>query len=464
MEDDFTSVQWDRASPRPEPPAAAPIAEEPPAPLAPPEVAASAPSDHPPMTVAVTSPISDRDGSQKPHISYLVESKSALGAFSVRRRYGDFRFLHDCLNTDFPHVLVPPLPPKLNFKYFTGDTFSTAFVHKRLHSLNRFLQFVAQHTALSQLAVLHYFLSDTGEWTTFTQNLKVRDDELLLVNKVNEELTETVMNFFTLAKHKRETNKDILEMSDKLKKLYENLVRLDRIFNRLNKKHGEMAHDYEQFSVQLSKLALVDEQDPVSGQFAVFAALLLYFSGAWGLLQRFVDESFLVALKDCAKYILRFTDLIELQHNRKIDLQVLQEYLAKAQGELQQLGGAVAPSPAPIQVSGGLVTNTTQLIKDTLLTSATAHIGLTLAEGKRAKLQRRVLQLEAEIETQTALVAQLTTRILTEEYPNWERFNKTQLKSAMVDLCDEEIGFYKGLVENWSGVEAALEKRLAELL
>lgn len=409
----------------------------------------------------------------------------------VRRRYGDFRFLHECLASDFPQVLVPPLPPKLNFKHLTGDTFSTLFVHKRLHLLDRFLQFISCHRDLSQLAVFHYFVSESGEWATFTKNLKIAkgDDQDLLVGKVvNEDLlTERVMNFFTSSKHKRETNKDILEISDKLKKLYENLLRLDRIFSKLNRKNSDLKADYEQFLVQIDRLAavqsataaandtgLVDASPLISSDaqsavnnFKTFSESLLYFLDRWGDLHRYIDESFLVTLKDCAKYIVRFTDLIELQHNKKIDLQVLEDYLAKARTDLSAMGGtphAAPPTPVLIgQANTGIVNSTTQLIKDTLSTSATPHIGSSHTDSKKVKLQQRILQLEYEIRKQTELVSDLTARIINDEYPNWERFNKQQLKQSMVGLCDQEISFYRGLVDNWSDVELKLMKRIDEL-
>lgn len=474
------------------------------------------------LDVHVTNPISDRDGNSKPYISYLVTSETnhpevlrLLAAngnaaktgekttVKVRRRYGDFRFLHDCLVNDFPQLLVPPLPAKLNFKYLTGDTFSTSFVHKRLNSLDRFVTFICQHKLLSQLSVFHFFVSDSAEWASFTKNLKIlkgEDGDGLLVGKVvNEDLlTETIMNFFTPSKHKRETNKDILEISDKLKKLYENLIKLDRIFSKLNKKNTDLKHDYELFLNQINKLASLHEnnthfdsgaldanvsyassiettQTAIPGNFKIFSESLLFFLENWAGLGRYIDESFLVSLKDCAKYIARLSNLIELHHNKKIDLQVLEDYLTKAKGDLANLGGGgltgsgdassrAPPNPALFgQNTGGLVNNTTQLIKDTLSTSATPHIGSSQTEGKKQRLQQKIVHLEQEIASQTLLVNNLTSRIIHEEYPNWDRFNKVQMKKSMSDLCDHEISFYKGMVDNWTDVEAKLVKRLEEL-
>ncbi|WPK26578.1 hypothetical protein PUMCH_003936 [Australozyma saopauloensis] len=482
------------------------------------------------LQLEVSNPIFDKDPHGKLYISYLIITKTdhpdfkklleqsakteGIVTVEVRRRYRDFRFLSACLTNDFPLLMVPPLPPKLNFKYLTGDTFSAPFVNKRLSSLSRFVSFICEHKILSQLAVFHYFLSNSAEWGTFTKNLKIlknsgsapvgeNDGESSLVGKVvNEELlTETVMNFFTSSKHKRETNKDIIEISDKLKKLYENLIKLDKIFARLNKKNNDLKSDYEQFLIQVNRLAAIQistarandggKSDPnasfttttsfdgmlsYAANCRVFSDSLLFFSNRWGSLHQYIDETFLVLLKDCAKYIIKFTDLIELQHNKKIDLQVLQDYLVKARTELANLGGATnsalgnaahhghAPSPALINHNrGGLVNNTTQLIKDTLSTSATPNIGSTQSDLKKYKLEQRIASLESEIAAQTTVVNAVTSQIINEEYPNWDRYNKKQLKQSMVDLCDREISFYKDLLENWKGVELKLTQRLDEL-
>lgn len=445
------------------------------------------------IEVSATHPSRDLDASSKPFISYLVttttdnpnilkliKEKKVDGddeqyrTFSVRRRYGDFRYLYESLSNDFPTVMIPPLPSKLNIKYLTGDTFSHEFVHKRLHSLDRFLRFIVQHRVLSQLSIFHLFISDSSDWNTFTTSLKLKElnvngEQGGLVNKVvNEELiTEKLMNFLTSSKHKKETNRDILEINDKLKKLYENLLKLDRIFTKLNRKNRDLKSDYEQLLKQILKISNLQndqrEDTAITSNFKIFAEALDFFLESWGLLYTYMDESFLVLLKDCSKYIIGLTNLIELLHNKKIDLQVLQDYLNKSRNEL---GNATGHHHQPgHQTSGnsGIVSSTTQLIKDTISTSATSHIGSSATDSKIHKLQVKVQELENEIGLQAKLINEFTEKIINEEYPNWERFNKLELKNSMLGLCDKQIDFYKGLVDNWSDVELKLSKRLEEL-
>lgn len=458
------------------------------------------------LETTVTSPIRDLDAGSKPFISYLLTTttnnpkllklaqKSLKNnedylSIQTRRRYGDFRYLHDSLSKDYPMVMIPPLPSKSNFKYLTGDTFSTDFVHKRLNSLNRFIKFIINHKILSQASIYHLFVSDSPDWLTFTKSLKLKDtDESSgsgFVNKVvNEEITESFMNFLTPSKHKRETNKDILEINDKLKKLYENLMKLDRLFTRLNRKNHDLSVDYDQFSSQILKLAQVQKdegnendlnlsstndksEDVMFTNFKLFAESLSYFSKNWQSVNKYIDESFLVSLKDCSRYIISLTNLINLEHNKKIDLQVLQDYLQKSKNELSILGGGnsnhrAPPSPVAYN-NGGIVNTTTQLIKDTLSTSATNNIGSSTTDNKIEKLHKKIAELEQEIEVHTKVVNDLTNNIVNEEYPDWDRFNRNELKDSMLGLCDEQIKFYRGLIDNWSEVELKLSKRLEKL-
>lgn len=447
----------------------------------------------------VSEPIRDVDQSGKAFISYLITTDSDNPSLiklttkkqdstiniSVRRRYGDFRNLYHCLNNDFPFLLIPPLPSKLNLKYLTGDTFSQEFVHKRLNSLNRFIKFIDTHKILSQLSVYHLFLSDSNDWLSFSKNLKVSHIEpekeksfaSNMVNRVvNEELvTERLMNFMTPSKHKKENNKEILEISDKLKKMYENLIKLDKIFSKLSKRNDDLGVDYSLFLQQFEKLSVINETSnsdlvPINDNFKFFSDCLKQYLENWSKSYAFINESFLTSLKDCSKYIVNLTNLIEFQHSKKIGLQDLQGYLDKARSDLRALPPTSNNSrshqlpPSPIKNrSGGIVSNTTQLIRDTLSTSASGNIGSSNTETKRAKLEREIAELEHEVETESNIVQELISKITNEEYPNWDKFNKTELKSSMLELCDNQIDFYKNLVDSWNDTENKLMKRINEL-
>lgn len=441
------------------------------------------------ITTIVSDPIRDIDQASKPYTSYLIttttdnpliiklttksEESQGKQRITCRRRYGDFRNLYHCLQNDYPMALIPSLPSKYNLKYLTGDTFSQEFIKKRLNSLNRFIKYLNSHKVLSQLPIYHLFLSDSNDWISFSKNLKININEIesesqgglsnVMNRVVNEELTETVMNFLTPSKHKKETNKDILEISDKLKKLYENLLKLDKIFNKLNRKNHDLSQDYNLFLVQLEKLSVINEEyEFIQKHFGILSNNFKGYLESWLNLFKFIDESFLVVLKDCSKCIVNLTNLIELQHNKKIDLQVLQEYLDKAKAEYNALPTSSTRNlpPSPIKNHSNGVT---QLIKDTLTTSGSTSIGASTTELKKVKLENKIHKLEEEIEMQTKLVNDLIYKIVNEEYPNWDQFNREEIKLGMIGLCDNQIEFYQNLVDTWNETETQLTKRIREL-
>lgn len=434
------------------------------------------------IETTVSDPIKDLDQSSKPYTSYLVTTKTndpsiiklcqqdeivkddGFTIIKSRRRYGDFRNLYHCLTNDFPMNLIPSIPSKSNLKYLTGDTFSEDFINKRLNSLNRFLKFLNEHKDLKKSSIYNLFLSNSNDWVSFSKNLKVNINEIdnkLLPNNigkiVNEDLiTETLMNFLTPSKYKKETNKEILEIIDKLNKLYENLMKLDKIFQRINKKNSELSIDYEIFSNEIKKLNFNEqsETDTETNDFEFFSKLFKEYSNNWMNNYKFIDENFLITLKDCSKYIINLNNLIELQHNKKIDLQVLKDYLNKTRNEYNSLETNRAP-PSPIKHNNGMINNTTQLIKDTLTTSNNNE--------KANKLRLKIEELEDEIKIQSDLLNNLINKIINEEYPNWDIFNKNELKRSMVELCDNQIEFYNNLVNEWGDTETKLMKKIEKL-
>ena len=70
--------------------------------------------------------------------------------------------------------------------------------------------------------------------------------------------------------------------------------------------------------------------------------------------------------------------------------------------------------------------------------------------------------MEQEIAKETKILTDLTNKIINEEYPNWEKFNKIEIKNSMLGLCDQNIKFYNDLLEKFGEAEMKLIKRLDE--
>ena len=70
------------------------------------------------LKITVTDPVKQGDG-MRSYISYKINTRTNLPQyqwkeFSVIHRYRDFVWLWDQLKLKFEHVIIPPLPEKVN--------------------------------------------------------------------------------------------------------------------------------------------------------------------------------------------------------------------------------------------------------------------------------------------------------------------------------------------------------------
>jgi sorting nexin-1/2 len=91
-----------------------------------------------------------------------------IPASSVSRRYSDFLWLYDRLQSDRPGAVVPPLPEKQPV-----GRFSPSFVEDRRIHLERFLRRVAVHPELQDCSCLDLFLSSNDMTFQATKQIKV---------------------------------------------------------------------------------------------------------------------------------------------------------------------------------------------------------------------------------------------------------------------------------------------------
>ena len=87
-----------------------------------------------------------------------VGVKSNVSQFSTQRRYNDFVWLRAQLVSEFPGVIVPPLPEKSIISKFAAD-----FIDARRRGLEKFLNRTLAHPRLSKGEVFTVFLASDVE-------------------------------------------------------------------------------------------------------------------------------------------------------------------------------------------------------------------------------------------------------------------------------------------------------------
>ncbi|CAG8654092.1 5289_t:CDS:2, partial [Scutellospora calospora] len=219
-----------------------------------------------PMTITVTEPLKEFDGTKDAFISYLITTKTTLDTFSsptvsVRRRFQDFVWLHSSLSRDFAACVVPPLPDRHRMEYITGDRFGSEFVEKRRASLQRFLGRLSRHPTLQKSDYFRLFL-ESREWKTG--------------DGVFENLGDALLNAFSKLK---KPDEKFLEIKEGVDKLEENLQTIDRLHQRIIKRQTDLEADYRDFGSSIAGLGQLETG--VTDPLEQFGETVSKFADAW---------------------------------------------------------------------------------------------------------------------------------------------------------------------------------------
>lgn len=453
MADQFTLIQWDReeVAPAPQTPELGSVSEEvedePVSPASPAPAPVSTPAS--PTTATATyyirTTVGDPQITQQPthFILYLITTETNNPAFPLlhllmRRRFLDFEFLYQCLVLDYPTLLVPPLPDKHNLTYLKGESsrFLDEFVARRQRALDIFLSRVLAHKVLSSSKAVVVFLL-LKDWLVYKRNLTVTTDEPTAVDA----LTETLMNAF---KKTEETNEDILAIHEKLNRLNDNLSRITKVFERIGAKSGQLGDNYAAFQQNLARIRAILVDGALTGDLEAFATGIDHVAHGLGQYAQFVDQQFTTSLALLVQLIVAFKRLLKLKQERKLDLELLTGYLADYRYEKNRL----------ITSSGHATGARLYLMHKLDDLKGVNHEQARLL--KLSKLDDKIATLEAEVALQEQLLEEFEATLL-KEWTYFEQVTSKELKQSLLQLCDVNVEYYKGVVDKWREVEKRLD-------
>lgn len=384
----------------------------------------------------VSQPQKEADG-QNAFISYLIETESNNPVFQqpkfiVRRRFSDFYFLYQVLLSDYPACAVPPLPDKQRLEYLKGDRFGPEFTMKRASSLTRFLQRLSRHPILKRAKIYHIFL-ESMDWNSYRAHLKtkVHNDTSMSADGV----TDVFMNAF---KHTTSQSKEFVDIKERSDKLDENINKIDRIMGKILKRYADLEQDYYDFSQQMKKLGELEPELQVP--FVKFSEGLNDLSLGFQSLKTFLDNEYIISLKDLEHYITSIKNLLKLKDQKQIDYEALTEYLHKSETERQTL-----------MAGGGsnFFSNKLEELRGVNHDAARRE--------KLTKLDHRIESLTKESEVAKNVCEQFEKQTLL-EIQYFENIKAMELKSTLGELADSNIAFYKGLIDKWSQIEKELKQ------
>lgn len=380
---------------------------------------------------SVVSPQKETDG-QNAFISYLIQTETNNPVFqklkfNVRRRFSDFYFLYQVLLNDYPACAIPPLPDKQRLEYLKGDRFSLEFTAKRASSLNRFLNRISLHPVLKRSKIYQIFL-ESHDWNSYKTSLKFKNT--LDSSSATDGISDVFINAFKSANSQ---SKEFMELKERSDKLDENISKIDKIFTKILKRQQDLEQDYFDFSLQIKKLA--DLEPELQKDFAKFADGLNSLSDGFRDLKTFLDNDYIISLKDLEHYITAIKNLLKLKDQKQIDYEVLNEYLIKAVHDRETL------------LAGGGSNFFTNKFEEL------AGVNHEVARKEKiSKLERKIQDLTKEVDSAKKLVDSFEKQAFN-EIQYFENIKSIELKDTLGDLADNNISFYKNLIEKWSNIE-----------
>ena len=200
----------------------------------------------------------------KSFTSYLVETLPFK--FRVRKRFSDFEWLQNILNTQFSNYVIPSIPHK-NY----GDRFTEALILKRTRMLKKFLDGLLVHPTMKHSEILYDFLSVNSEEDfeevkkkynnlnnssekkgleeikTINGNIKIsvsKEKDVYLTNiKDNAEINESIMKRIT------KSYKNLMDLMRNVSEKMKEIAELWKLLHEKSLKYYETTNTIESYNI-----------------------------------------------------------------------------------------------------------------------------------------------------------------------------------------------------------------------
>ncbi|CAI2168113.1 5132_t:CDS:10 [Funneliformis geosporum] len=390
------------------------------------------------MTITVTDPIKELDGTKDAFISYLLTTKTTLDTFTtptvvVRRRFQDFVWLHNSLSRDFAACVIPPLPDKHRLEYITGDRFGPEFVEKRRASLQRLLERLARHPTLQKSEYFRIFL-ESREWNAESLYRQKKSND-----GVFENLGDVLLNAFSRIKKPDERFVEIKESVDKLE---ENLQTIDRLYFKIIKRQTDLESDYREFGTSIVNLGQLETG--ISTQLENFGEAINKFSDAWKQMTDQEELEYLNQIREFLSYCHCIKNVLKLRDQKQVDFEELSEYLQGARTEKENI---ISTGKGSMGLSSFL-REKVDYIK---------NVDQEQAKKERIqKLDAKINELSKEVESSNDISEKFSEEVA-KEYEIFQTAKTVELKECLLAYTDRHVEFYRQGMQLWKEIIPILE-------
>ncbi|GAB5586090.1 intercellular trafficking and secretion [Umbelopsis nana] len=399
-----------------------------------------------PMSVTVTEPQKESEGSSGTYISYLITTHTSIPTFSsrspcrVRRRYQDFVWLHNALTYEYSASIVPPLPEKHRIEYLKGDRFGSEFVERRRQSLQWFLDRIARHPLYQQSQNTRVFL-ESANFKHDKQLQAIRDQSS---GSVIETISDTFLNAFTKVQKPEER---FVDMKENVDKLADNLNTVERLYSRISKRQQDLAQDYTMFANSIDGLSNLETG--ISSQLGQFAETSRKFSGT---IKEMCDKEDLMFLNEVHEYLAYCQSAkatLRARDQKQVDFEELSNYLQDTIAERERTmypGRKLGDRPS---------VNITAFLADKVKEVR----GVDMVQAKQEKLERlehRITELQDEVAKSNDISNMFSNQVM-KEFQVFEKAKSVELRNGLLSYADSHIDFFKQGASIWSAIIPILE-------
>ena len=330
-------------------------------------------------------------------------------------------------------------------EYVRGDRFGPDFTNRRAHSLNRFLKRLSLHPVLRRSSILIIFL-ESEDWNAHMrlrpQRAGSTSDPDESKGGILDNLTDTFLNAFSKV-HKPDQR--FIEIREKVDKLDEDLVHVEKILARVTRRESDLETDYNDLSTQFRKLVNLESglEQPIHS----FAADVESTAHGLKSLREHTDQDYLGSLRDMEAYITAIRYLLKTREQKQLDFEALSDYLAKAATDRDILASSHGSSG--LTGPGGFLRSKIEDVR-----------GVDHEQSRRErvrKLELRIDELTREVEA-----AKKTTEAFDEEVirevADFERIKTIEFADTLGALADAHVGFYRDTIATWEAFVNEMEK------
>ncbi|CAH1801633.1 unnamed protein product [Owenia fusiformis] len=342
--------------------------------------------------------------------------------YSVRRRYNDFLWLRQRLESSSPIYLIPPLPEKHSLKRF--DRFSPEFIKTREKALNKFMQRLSKHPVLSYSKFIQGFITlKPYEFTAF------KKEGGGIFSRVSESIHTTSAVYMLKSRPPEYTM-----MYEYINTLGEKLGNLERISQRVYKEASDLAHSF-------------DEWGPV---------FKLWSNSEEKLNQAL--SSIATATEKCNTALTEVVDGTDLQLTQPLKEYIL--YVDAVRDVLKRRDAIQAECQLTIEDSNRKKDEKEHVKISDQTYSLGAFLGRNpeeVKQEKQIKLQQQVEDLEKQVELMGDRLT-CANADLKSEMDRWHMNKRRDFKEMFIEMADRQINYYDNCLAAWEAAIPQIQK------